>query len=103
MLPCGPDVRYRAQALAREKSSFLLPEGRDQGARRARLLSATIADTMMRAILIARLCRPRDALSVVVFSVGSLHEPIAWLQGRIPLAHPSFATLTIVTTAVGNR
>jgi hypothetical protein len=25
------------------------------------------------------------------------------LQGRIPLQHPPFATLTIVATAVGNR
>src|SRR5262249_22568159 len=29
----------------------------------------------------ARSYRPRDALSVIVFSVGSFHEPIAWLQG----------------------
>jgi hypothetical protein len=43
----------------------------------------------------------REALWV--FSLGSLHEPIAWLQGGIPLQHPPFATLTIVTTAVGNR
>ena len=37
-----------------------------------------------------------------VFSLGSFHEPIAWLQG-FPLEHPPFATLTIVATAVGNR
>ena len=41
--------------------------------------------------------------AVDLFSLGSLHEPIAWLQSRIPLGHPPFATLTIVATAVGNR
>jgi hypothetical protein len=43
----------------------------------------------------------REALWV--FSLGAFHEPIARLQGGIPLQHPPLATLTIVATAVGNR
>jgi hypothetical protein len=43
----------------------------------------------------------REALWV--FSLGSFDEPIAGLQGRIPLQHPPFATLTVVAIAVGNR
>ena len=42
-----------------------------------------------------------EALSV--FSFWSFNEPIAGLQGRIPLQHPPFATLTVVAIAVGNR
>jgi hypothetical protein len=35
-------------------------------------------------------------------TVGSFHELIVRLQCRVPLDHPPFATLTIITTAVSN-
>src|SRR5277367_5980578 len=42
-------------------------------------------------------------LAVWVSAVGPFHELIARSQGRVPLDHPSFATLAIVATTVSNR
>ena len=47
----------------------------------ARDTERNYTDTVMRVILKHVSYRPRDALSVMVFSVGSFHEPIARLQG----------------------